>query len=114
MAAKIHGNLGSASPAAATAAALYAGGAVPSGRKATGTLTVCNTNASDVTIRFAIVPTGGIGAVATKDYREYDTTLPARGVLEKSGIPLTAAAALLVYASTTGVAFNFDGIEEDA
>lgn len=111
MTAKIHGNLGSAAPAANTDATLYA---VPAGRKATGTLTVCNQNTSDVSIRFAIVPTGGIGSVAAKDYREFDTTVSAKGVLEKSAIPLTAGAALLVRASATNVSFNMDGIEEDA
>lgn len=110
MPAKIHGNLGGLSPAATTAGTLYT---VPASRKATGTLTVCNQNSTDVTFRFAIVPTGGIGSVATKDYREYGTTLSGNGVLEKSGIPLTAGAALLIWASATGVSFNFDGIEED-
>lgn len=113
MTAPVHGNLGSVSPGATTAADLYAGGAVPAGRKATGTLTVCNTNATDVTIRFAIV-NGAIGTVATKDYREYETTVIARGVLEKTAIPVAAGYHLLVYASATNVAFNFDGIEEDA
>ena len=108
---KIHGNLGSLSPAAATNDDLYT---VPASRKATGTLTVCNQNSTEVTIRFAIVPTGGIGSVAAKDYREYETTLSARGVLEKTGVPVTAGAVLLVRASATDVSFNFDGIEEDA
>lgn len=111
MPAKIHGNLGSVSPAAATDASLYP---VPASRKATGTLTVCNTNATAVTIRMAIVPTGGIGSVATKDYREYETTLGGNAVLEKTSIPMTAGATMLVRASAAGVAFNLDGIEEDA
>lgn len=111
MPAKIHGNLGSVAPGAATNTSLYA---VPASRKATGTLTACNQNSSDVTVRVAIIPTGGVGAVAAKDYREYDTTLTAKGVLEKSGIPLTAGATVLVWASSGGVSFNLDGIEEDA
>lgn len=111
MTAPIHGNLGSVSPSANTDTDLYNGGAVPAGRKATGTLTICNTNPTDVTVRFAIV-NGAIASVATSDYREYETTVSK--VLEKTAIPLAAGFHLLVRASAANVAFNFDGIEEDA
>lgn len=118
MAAKVHGNLGSVAPAAATDTNLYdAGGAgvVPAGRKATGTLTITNTGVA-TSVRFAIVH-GPLNTVTKKDYREYDTPLAAAGeggVIEKTGIPLKAGARLLVRAGTADVAFNFDGIEEDA
>lgn len=110
MTAPIHGNLGSISPAAATNATIYG---VPASRKATGTLTICNQNTADVRVRFAIV-NGAIGGVAAKDYREYDTTIPGNGVLEKTGVPVAAGYNLMARSDTTNVSFNFDGIEEDA
>ncbi|MDR7331771.1 hypothetical protein [Roseateles asaccharophilus] len=110
MPAKIHGNLGSVAPAVATPTALYA---VPASRKATGTLTICNQNASEVAVRVAVV-NGAISGVAAKDYREYDTKVAANGVLEKSGVPVAAGYTLMVRSDTANVAFNFDGIEEDA
>lgn len=110
MAAKIHGNLGSVAPAATTNTLLYTG---PASRKATGTLTVCNQNTSEIKFRFAIV-NGAISGVAAKDYREYDTVVPGGGAFEKSGIPIAAGYQLMVRSDTANVSFNLDGIEEDA
>lgn len=110
MAAMIHGRLGAQDLAATTNTAVYT---VPSSRKATVTISVCNRNSSAVTVRLAHID-GAIGAIANEDYIEYGTSIPANGTLERSGITLAASATIGAYASTTGVSAVVYGIEEDA
>lgn len=109
MAAKIHGRLGAVSLAATTNTGVYT---VPSGRKATSTVSLCNRSASAITVRLALID-GAIGAVADEDYLEYGAVIPAGGVLERSGITLTATHTLGVYASATGISAVAYGVEED-
>lgn len=110
MTAKIHGRLGAAALAATTDTALYV---VPAARKATCSVSLCNRSASDVTIRLAMID-GALGTLATEDYLEYDTTLPAGGTLERTGLPLTATHTLMARASAASVSAVVYGIEEDA
>ena len=111
MAAKIHGRLGAASLSATTLTGVYT---VPASRKATCTISLCNRGTADVTVRVANID-GAVGAVADEDYIEYGVTLPGNGgVLERTGITLTAAHTLAVYASATGVSAVVFGVEEDA
>ena len=110
MAAKIHGRLGAASLAATTDTSVYS---VPASRKATVTVSICNRNATDVTIRLAHID-GAVGAIANEDYIEYGATVPANGVLERTGICMAASATIMGYASATNTSFVVSGIEEDA
>jgi hypothetical protein len=110
MAAKIHGRLGAAALAATTDTALYV---VPAARKATCTLNLCNRTASSVTVRVALID-GALGALATEDYIEYDTTLPPGGTLERTGITLAATHTLMVRASAASVSAVVWGVEEEA
>ena len=109
MAAQIHGRLGASALAATTNTSTYS---VPASRKATVTISFCNRTAGALTIRLAHVD-GAIGVVADEDYLEYGSTVPANGVLERSGITMTATHTLLTYASATGISAVVSGIEED-
>lgn len=110
MTAKIHGRLGAADLAATTNTSVYS---VPASRKATVTVSICNRNATDVTVRLAHID-GAIGAIANEDYIEYGSTVPANGVIERTGIAMAASATLMGYASATNVSYVVAGIEEDA
>lgn len=109
MAAKIHGRLGANDLAATTNTGVYT---VPSGRKATVNLTICNRNATAVTVRVAHID-GAVGAVANEDYIEYGLTVPANGTLDRTGIPMSATHTLMVYSSSTSVSAVISGVEED-
>ena len=64
-------------------------------------VSICNRSASAVTIRLALTTTGSTPANA--DYLEYDSSLSANGVLERTGIVMTAANQLVVTAGTGNV-----------
>jgi len=100
------GKLGSASLAATTNTTLYT---CPASTVTAATVLVCNTNAASVTVRIGV----GTGASpAAGDYVEYDSTIPAYGVLERGALVLTAGEKIFVYASTTGVNVRANGYEE--
>lgn len=109
MAAKIHGRLGAQDLPATTLTSVYS---VPASRKATCTLSICNRNATAVTARVAHID-GAVGAVADADYIEYGVSIAPNGVLERTGITLTATHTLAVYVSGTGVSAVAHGVEED-
>jgi len=109
MAAKIHGRLGSADLSATTNTSIYS---VPSGRKATCSINICNRNASSITVRVAHIA-GAIGSLANGDYIEYGSTIPANGSLERTGITMTATHTLMAYASSGSVSVLVHGVEED-
>jgi hypothetical protein len=64
-------------------------------------VSICNRSATAVTIRLALTTTGS--SPATTDYLEYDSSLSANGVLERTGIVMTAANQLVVTAGTGNV-----------
>ena len=64
-------------------------------------VSICNRSATAVTIRLALTTTGS--SPATTDYLEYDSSLSANGVLERTGIVTTAANQLVVTAGTGNV-----------
>ena len=61
-------------------------------------VSICNRTASAVTVRLALTSTGS--TPATTDYLEYDASLSANGVLERTGIVMTASNQLVVTAGT--------------
>ncbi len=80
-----------------------------SGVKVTS-VSICNRNTTEVTVHLAV--SADAASVNDSDYIEYGVTIPANGVLERSGIVLSTSNGLMVRASTTGVsavAYGIDG-----
>jgi hypothetical protein len=100
------GTLGQASLTATTNTTIYT---VPVGKTATFNVSICNTNASAVTVRLAICATS---TPAAGEYLEYDATIPANGVLERTGLVASASKLIVGYANTANVNFNVFGYEE--
>lgn len=75
--------------------------AAPGSGVKVATLNVANRTASPVTVRVAV--RDAAGNVTNADCIEYDVSLPANGVLERTGIVLDSSNGLHVYASATGV-----------
>lgn len=100
------GILGKASLAANTDTVLYT---APAGTVTTTTVNFCNTTSTAINVRLAATS----GAAATlPDYLEYDVSVPANGVLERTGIVLSPAEVLIARASALGVAVQARGFEE--
>lgn len=102
----IVGMLGRLDVPAGADAALYTCAA---GAGATLNLSMCNRTASVATVRVAI--TSG-GAPAPADYVEYDTQLPANGILERTGLVMTAGEKLYVRADIAGISARAHGFEK--
>ena len=64
-------------------------------------VSICNRSALAVTVRLALTTTGS--TPATTDYLEYDSSLSANGVLERTGTVMTAGNQLVVTAGTGNV-----------
>jgi hypothetical protein len=101
------GLFGKAALAANTASDLYT---VPAGKVATANLSVCNRTSAAVTVRVSIHS----AAVANADYIEYDKSIPANGVLERTSLVMAAGETLTVIASADGVSVRAHGFEETA
>ena len=72
------------------------------------TITIVNRQATDTTVRVAL--RDAAGNVTDADCIEYDVSLPANGVLERTGIVLDSSNGLHVYASAavSAVAYGID------
>ena len=75
---------------------------------AVASVTLCNRNSTAVSIRLALSATATPG---NAEYIEYGTTIPANGVLERTGLVVGATQNLVAYASATGVSAVVYGIE---
>ena len=106
--ATVYGRLGALDVTATTAQEPYV---VPASKHATVTINVCNRGSSSGTVRIAHMD--ATGTVANEDYIEYDTTVPANGTLERSGIVMAASSVLEVYASSADFSVQVWGFEED-
>lgn len=100
------GTLGQADLAATTNTAVYT---VPAGKVASFNVNVLNRTASNVTVRMAISATN---SPANSEFLEYEATVPANGVMERTGLVASAGKNLVIYASSTGVSVNVFGFEE--
>ena len=99
------GRLGVADLAAATNTTLYT---CPASTFSVLSVSICNRGASASNIRIAV------SASATpldSEYLEFDTSLSAKGVLERTGIVLDAGKLLVVRSSATSVNAVAYGIE---
>jgi hypothetical protein len=100
------GRLGSAAIASAnTNQTVYT---VPTGYYSVFNVSFTNTNATSVTIKLALAATG---SPATNELIEFQTTVVAYGVFERTGLVLDANKLVVVQASNTGVNVNVYGIE---
>ena len=106
--ATVYGRLGANDLNATTATEVYA---VPSSKHATVTVNVCNRGSSSGTVRVAHMDASG--SAANEDYIEYETTVPAYGTLERSGVVMKAASVIEVYASSGNFSAQVWGFEED-
>jgi len=102
-----YGRLGALDVTATTAQEPYV---VPASKHATVTINVCNRGSSSGTVRIAHMD--ATGTVANEDYIEYDTTVPANGTLERSGIVMAAASAIETYCSSGDFTVQVWGFEE--
>ena len=99
------GRLGTAADLAATTnTTLYTNATT----YAVASVTLCNRNSTAVSIRLALSATATPG---NAEYIEYGTTIPANGVLERTGLVVGATQNLVAYASATGVSAVVYGIE---
>jgi hypothetical protein len=99
------GRLGTADLAAATNTTVYT---CPSDTFAVVTVSVCNRSASAASIQLAVCDTATPG---TDEYIEFDTSLSAKGVLERTGVVLDAGKLLVVRSSAVSVNAVVYGIE---
>lgn len=99
------GRLGNQDLAATTNTTLYT---CPTNTFAVVNVTICNRNASAVTIRLALASSATPG---NSEYLEFGTTIPANSVIERTGLVLDVGQLIVVYASTTGVNAVAYGIE---
>jgi hypothetical protein len=103
------GRLGVAAPSATTWTQVYA---VPATTFAVLTLSICNRGGTAAQVRVAVTTTAAPGTPANTEFVEYDATIIANGVLERSGIVMDATNKYLnVYASTANITAVAYGIE---
>lgn len=103
------GRLGAVAPSATTWTQVYA---VPATTFAVLTLSICNRAATAMTVRVAVTTTAAPGTPANTEFVEYDSTIVANGVLERSGIVMDATNKYLnVYVSNANASVVAYGIE---
>ena len=75
------------------------------------TLNICNKNATSVEVRVAIATEPNIPAAG--DYIEYNTTVLANGVLERTGIVIEAGRSIYCYSTQANTDIVVYGIETE-
>jgi hypothetical protein len=99
------GRLGVANLSAATDTTLYT---VPASTFSVVTVSIVNRSAATVTVRIAL---SASATPADSEYLEFDTSLSAKGVLERTGIVMDTGKLLVVRSSATSVNAVVYGIE---
>jgi hypothetical protein len=99
------GRLGSVDISATTDTIVYT---VPTSTYTVCSISICNRNTSPVTIRLALATTG---TPTNADYIEYETTVVANGVFERTGLVMDAGLNIVAYSDTANVSINVYGIE---
>jgi hypothetical protein len=99
------GRLGAADLSATTNTILYT---CPASTFAIANVSICNRNATSVTVRLALASSATPGG---SEWLEFGVTIPANSVLERTGLVVDASKVLVVWASTTSVNAVAYGIE---
>ena len=99
------GILGQSAPAATTNTTVYT---VPSGVASTFNVSICNQGSSSITARLAVA---AAATPATSEYIEYDASIPANGVLERSGIVAQTGKLVVAYVSAATASVTVYGYE---
>ena len=102
------GYLGKTKLAASTNTAVYS---VPAGKFTTANVAMCNIGDASAKIRLAIVD-GAVAALAQEDYIEYGVNIPAGGVLERTGLTLSAGETVVAWADKNTIVVRVHGYEE--
>ena len=103
------GILGQTAPSASTDTTVYT---VPASTLAVVNINVLNrSGANPVDVRIALA-TGG--TPSNSEYIEYDVTVPAKGVVERTGVALNDGKKVVVYCSTGDTSVSVYGIEQAA
>lgn len=99
------GILGQSAPAATTNTTVYT---VPASTTATFNVNICNTGTAPVDVRLAISATSTPSA---SEFVEYDVTILAGTVLERTGFVAQATKNVVVYTTAATVAVSVYGYE---
>ena len=101
------GILGQAAPSASTDTSVYT---VPASTLSVVNINVLNrSGANPVDVRIALAANG---TPTSSEYIEYDVTVPAKGVVERTGIALQAGKIVVVQCSTGDTTVNVYGLEQ--
>lgn len=82
---------------------------VPANTYATVNISFCNSNVSSIKVRLAVTNSTTPQA---SDYIDYDTNIIGNGVMEKTGMVLSAGEKVIISASSTGISVRVHGFEE--
>lgn len=102
------GRLGIADLLATTDTTVYT---VPASTLSVVTVSVCNRNSTAITLRLAVAATG---TPAAGEFIEYDVSIDANGVLERTGLVLDASKRIVARSSAANVSVVVMGYEEAA
>ena len=101
------GILGQAAPTASTDTTVYT---VPASTLSVVNINVLNRSGSNpVDVRIALAASA---TPTTAEWVEYDVTVPAKGVVERTGIALQAGKQVVVYVSTADTSVSVYGLEQ--
>lgn len=100
------GTLGQSDLAANTNTTVYT---VPASKVSSFNVNMVNRTSANIAVRLAI---SASATPSNSEFFEYDATLPANGVLERTGLAASALKNLVAYANAAGVSVNVYGFEE--
>ncbi len=102
------GILGQAAPSATTNTTVYT---VPASTVSVVNVNILNRGASAATVRIALA---AADSPTNAEYVEYDVSVGAKQVLERTGLALNAGKKVVVYASSADTSVSVYGLEDAA